>query len=347
MSWIKLPGLPGYLYKRNILMEIGGMIEKVAKLDINIDNRARGHFAQMVVYINLNKPLVSQILVNGKAQKVEYEFLPMVCFQCGRYGHVKEACSFRKFDFDAKNESPQSGILSKNQNLDIDGMVEKGKSYGPWMLVERKSWRKVRDPPQMNADNLEKCKGGSRFKALIELDLNVGVSSSDKIEGIGNQQNKGEDIINGDHQKEETLRQSSGQLVSKMVDKGSPNELGFKDIIGLVRLNDAASGSYVGHVLTNRLAGGAHFRNGESRKNLKEPNKMLEFNGPLEALDGSLGIASEVRVGNLDPSKHTVVIFKENKEPKVDFKDERNIGLIVEKAVVHKNGTVIISEVGE
>ncbi|MBA0871043.1 hypothetical protein Goshw_020552 [Gossypium schwendimanii] len=229
MSWIKLLGLPRYLYKRNILMEIGGMIEKVTKLDMNTDNRARGHFSQMVVYINLNKPLVSQILVNGKVQKVEYEFYQW-----------------------------------------------------PWMLVERKSWRKVRDPSQMNANNLEKSKGG----------------------------------------------QSSGQLVSKMVDKDSPNELGFKGIIGLVRLNNTASCPYVGHVFTNRLAGGAHFENGESRKNLNETNKLLEFNGPLEALDESLGIASKVRVGNLDPSKHTVVIFKENKEPNVYFKDERNIGLI-------------------
>ncbi|MBA0599496.1 hypothetical protein Gorai_005713, partial [Gossypium raimondii] len=65
------PGLLGYLYKQKILMEIKGMIGKVAKLDMNTDNRVR-----------------------------------------------------------------------ENQNLDVDGTVEKGESYGLWMLVERKSRRK-------------------------------------------------------------------------------------------------------------------------------------------------------------------------------------------------------------
>lgn len=45
MSWIRLPGLSGYLYKWKILVEIGGMIGKVAKLDMNTDNKAIGRFA--------------------------------------------------------------------------------------------------------------------------------------------------------------------------------------------------------------------------------------------------------------------------------------------------------------
>ncbi|MBA0673046.1 hypothetical protein Goklo_029279 [Gossypium klotzschianum] len=39
---IRLLGLPGYLYKRKILVEIRGMVGKVTKLDMNTDNRARG-----------------------------------------------------------------------------------------------------------------------------------------------------------------------------------------------------------------------------------------------------------------------------------------------------------------
>ncbi|KAH1121633.1 hypothetical protein J1N35_004793 [Gossypium stocksii] len=60
---------------------------------MNTDNKARGSFARMAVYVNLDRPLVFQILINGRIQKVEYEFLPMVCFQCGRYGHVKKLAS--------------------------------------------------------------------------------------------------------------------------------------------------------------------------------------------------------------------------------------------------------------
>ncbi|KAH1098445.1 hypothetical protein J1N35_015366 [Gossypium stocksii] len=56
-AWIKLPGLP--------------------------DSRMRGKFVGMVVYIYLDKPLTSQVLINGQLQRVEFESLPVVCFGCG------------------------------------------------------------------------------------------------------------------------------------------------------------------------------------------------------------------------------------------------------------------------
>ncbi|KAK5838811.1 hypothetical protein PVK06_007550 [Gossypium arboreum] len=59
MAWIRLPGLPGFLNNKNILGEIGRLIGKVAKLDFNTDNRLRGRFARMTVFINLDKPLTS------------------------------------------------------------------------------------------------------------------------------------------------------------------------------------------------------------------------------------------------------------------------------------------------
>lgn len=69
-AWIRFPGLPGYLYNHKIIFEIGGMVGKVVKLDMNIDSRARGRFARMAVYVDLDKPLVSQILINGRKQNV-------------------------------------------------------------------------------------------------------------------------------------------------------------------------------------------------------------------------------------------------------------------------------------
>ncbi|MBA0576894.1 hypothetical protein Golob_027441, partial [Gossypium lobatum] len=60
--------------------------------DLQTDNRTRGRFARLAVIINLDKPLVSQVLVNGVVQRVKYEALPMVCFCCEKYGHIKELC---------------------------------------------------------------------------------------------------------------------------------------------------------------------------------------------------------------------------------------------------------------
>ncbi|KAB2004181.1 hypothetical protein ERO13_D11G171250v2 [Gossypium hirsutum] len=70
---IRLPGLLGFLYKRKILEEIGGMVGKVSKIDFNTDSRMRGKFARMKVY-------------------VEFESLTVIFFGCGRYDHLKDVC---------------------------------------------------------------------------------------------------------------------------------------------------------------------------------------------------------------------------------------------------------------
>ncbi|KAH1090953.1 hypothetical protein J1N35_018210 [Gossypium stocksii] len=92
VAWIRLPGLSGYLYKRKLIEAIGGLIGKVVKLDLQTDNRTRGRFARLVFFINLDMPLVSQVLVDSVVQRVEYEALPTVCFDCGKYSHAKDLC---------------------------------------------------------------------------------------------------------------------------------------------------------------------------------------------------------------------------------------------------------------
>ncbi|KAA3488313.1 reverse transcriptase [Gossypium australe] len=132
LAWIRLPGLPGFLYKKEILQKIGGLIGKVVRLDINTDNRTRGCFARMAVYINLNKPLTAQVLVNGMKQRVEYEALPAICYNCGKYGHTKELCPL------LRTEASPGRIQTEN----ISASAEKGgegDTYGPWMVVNRKS----------------------------------------------------------------------------------------------------------------------------------------------------------------------------------------------------------------
>ncbi|PPS13324.1 hypothetical protein GOBAR_AA07320 [Gossypium barbadense] len=48
ISWIKLLGLPGYLYKWKFLLAIRGLIERVAKLDMNTNNKVKRHFARII-----------------------------------------------------------------------------------------------------------------------------------------------------------------------------------------------------------------------------------------------------------------------------------------------------------
>ncbi|KAH1114567.1 hypothetical protein J1N35_007945 [Gossypium stocksii] len=95
MAWIRFSALPSYLYNRKIITANGELVGKVVKLDLNTDSRTMGRFARLVVYVNLGKSLVPQILINSRSQKVEYEALSTICFYCGRYGHVKNLCNFK------------------------------------------------------------------------------------------------------------------------------------------------------------------------------------------------------------------------------------------------------------
>ncbi|MBA0632235.1 hypothetical protein Godav_001023 [Gossypium davidsonii] len=59
MVWIRLPRLPKGMYTTSLLKFIGGTIGSVAKIDRNTDNKARGQFAHLMVFVDLGQPLVS------------------------------------------------------------------------------------------------------------------------------------------------------------------------------------------------------------------------------------------------------------------------------------------------
>ncbi|XP_016735719.1 uncharacterized protein [Gossypium hirsutum] len=92
VAWICIPGLSGTLYKKSILHEIGEMIDTFIKIDLQIDKGSRGQFAGFVVHVNLLKPLVLKIRIAKRIHRVKYESLPIICYHCGTYGHLKDKC---------------------------------------------------------------------------------------------------------------------------------------------------------------------------------------------------------------------------------------------------------------
>ncbi|MBA0752416.1 hypothetical protein Gogos_001254 [Gossypium gossypioides] len=115
MAWILLPGLPGHMYKQKILREIRGIIGKVAKLDFNTDNGVRGRFARMIVFVNLDRALISQVLVND------------------HYGHMKEICPRRVIGPEESGEGISGNMSEHRQNMGLN--TEKAPpnpgTYGP------------------------------------------------------------------------------------------------------------------------------------------------------------------------------------------------------------------------
>ncbi|KAK8481764.1 hypothetical protein V6N12_074477 [Hibiscus sabdariffa] len=126
VAWVRLPVT---LYKRNLISEIGESIGPIIKIDFQTESGRRGRFARMAISIDLHKPLVSKLVINGRVQIVEYESLLTVCFSCGTYGHVKENCP--KLNLTVVPDPP---IISAPTNAPHPTEKE---DFRPWMVVER------------------------------------------------------------------------------------------------------------------------------------------------------------------------------------------------------------------
>lgn len=129
------------------------MVGKVGKLDFNTDSRTRGRCARMAVYVSLDKPLVSQILINESLQRIEYEYLPTVCFSCWADFEGKPSC---------KGDQTVISALVGEESMDANDV------YGPWMLVER-SRCNSKDARKISAGNLGNLAGKSRLNVLDSL----------------------------------------------------------------------------------------------------------------------------------------------------------------------------------
>ncbi|PPD84869.1 hypothetical protein GOBAR_DD18205 [Gossypium barbadense] len=133
---IKLPGLPGFIYKRRILKAIGGMV-----------------------------------LVNGEIQHVEYEALLTICFSCGKYEQVKYICP--SLAMDPVSESGKKATFELSREAVIGTGVVAETMYGMSMMVERKSRRGKSDSQGSKDKVTKKATLESRFTVLFSRGLNA------------------------------------------------------------------------------------------------------------------------------------------------------------------------------
>ncbi|KAI9082420.1 hypothetical protein K1719_035563 [Acacia pycnantha] len=69
------PDLPTPLFDKKFLLNLGNSIGKAIRLDVHTAQRARGKFARMCVELDLTKPLVPEVNVEGQLLSVVYESL--------------------------------------------------------------------------------------------------------------------------------------------------------------------------------------------------------------------------------------------------------------------------------
>ncbi|KAI9100091.1 hypothetical protein K1719_024309 [Acacia pycnantha] len=148
VAWVRIPGLSFRYYHKSTLRAIGSLLGEVVKMDYMTETKGRGKYARLAVLMDLQKPLVPWILVDGNRHGVEYEGLPLICFECGLYGHPKERCKKRDLTMNADSNPVKSGSgqasACKTPDCSKEATVESSPEslsspYGSWMQEDSKA----------------------------------------------------------------------------------------------------------------------------------------------------------------------------------------------------------------
>ena len=190
-TWIRLPGMPLHYYHKTIIRMLGHVIGKVIKIDYNTKLATRGKFACIAVEVSFESPLISQFLLDGRIQRVEYEALPTICFGCGKYGHTSSSCLDKlilEVRGDKMNDMASGETTKGNSDVSLAVVTLDNPRFGPWMIVARKrNYRGNKgraDVKEANQNSFRKQSVGSGFSVLrqkSELDNDFGEISNAAI----------------------------------------------------------------------------------------------------------------------------------------------------------------------
>ncbi|CAL1363578.1 unnamed protein product [Linum trigynum] len=150
--WVQLPAFPVHFYHKEVLFSLGNMIGRTIKLDYHTLHQQRARFARIAVEIDLAKPLVTRVRLDGAWQYLEYENLPVCCFECGKIGHTKETCPNLKPPSPPQLSLVVAGV-SPSPSPETTTAPEEKSTFGPWMLVTRKSRRGNSTTRKGNSDS--------------------------------------------------------------------------------------------------------------------------------------------------------------------------------------------------
>lgn len=118
--WIRLPELEIEYFREEVLMNIGKAIGKPLRIDANTSLALRAKFARICVEVDLAKPLIPKILIDGVVQRIEYESIFTISFHCGVVGHRVENCLVKQA---AESASVNSAVAKDEERRKDVGSV--------------------------------------------------------------------------------------------------------------------------------------------------------------------------------------------------------------------------------
>nr|XP_023918488.1 uncharacterized protein LOC112030039 [Quercus suber]POF02866.1 uncharacterized protein CFP56_10923 [Quercus suber] len=160
--WVRLNELPIEYYNAEALKHIGNAIGNMLRVDTFIASESRGRFARLCIQIDVEKPLVTAILIGKHEQSVAYKGIQNLCFECGRLGHRREACPYlvrqhspireTEVEVESKGNDQSCSMHEQEQtsaevgpDIVVQEIVQKdrtqdvrGGTYVPWVVVARR-----------------------------------------------------------------------------------------------------------------------------------------------------------------------------------------------------------------
>ncbi|XP_019434368.1 PREDICTED: uncharacterized protein LOC109341034 [Lupinus angustifolius] len=165
--WVRIFGLPLEYWSPKILFSIAGGLGVPISLDEATSNRSFGHFARILVDVDLKGTLPSQILVEREGfaffVHIEYENLHAFCSGCQVIGHLISSCRRNK-DVGAeiprptlgrnalhpKDTDPGKGQKVNNNKTEMDNRKEVvNKAREDDLVIELEFENNVNMPPEI------------------------------------------------------------------------------------------------------------------------------------------------------------------------------------------------------
>ncbi|XP_060211647.1 uncharacterized protein LOC132639194 [Lycium barbarum] len=110
--WVKLLGLDFKYWGPKRLSKIGSLIGKPLMADKNTEKKIGLNFARLLIEVDVDTPLPDKVYFRNEKgniieQKVQYDWKPVLCKYCKKYGHSEVECRIKK------PRSPPNQLVAK------------------------------------------------------------------------------------------------------------------------------------------------------------------------------------------------------------------------------------------
>lgn len=136
-AWVRIPHLSVEYFNQEFLRKIRNKIGKVTRIDHNTAFAQRGQFTRLSVELDLSQPLLSKFWFKGKIWKIQYEGLRMICFNCGKIGHLEEKCPIHMSGHNSEVPPMHEEGMDITPEISPSPQPDENHDFGAWMMVKK------------------------------------------------------------------------------------------------------------------------------------------------------------------------------------------------------------------